>query len=244
MEVDKEVARVLADIFDPLLMKENIGDSPVPKFEDAVEFANLLLSNPREEDFQQFLVRRHQLVLRATQSGDDNTQGLLAKPSIGIFHKADFAVFRTGQGGCSVIFVEIENAADRIFNKDLTFSKKMRIARKQVDDWKQYLASNYGTVVRDLITVLKESPLYPEKSATGSFRLDTPERIENAWRGFGGYESCYFGCYIIIGRWSQLTKEEKGRMIYINNELRANGVYIRTYEQMIRKAFDGPEFAW
>jgi hypothetical protein len=244
MEIEKDVQTILADIFEPLLMKENIGDSPIPTFDDAVAFAKLLLTNPLEEDFQRFLVDRHHLVLRATQSGDDNTQGLLSKPPIGIFKKADFCVFRIGQGGCSIIFVEIENAIDILFNKDLTFSKKMRVARNQVDDWKQYIATSHGTVVKDLVKILKESPMYPEKSPTGSFRLREPERIEQAWNGFGGYENCYIGYYIIIGRWSKLSQEEKERLIYLNNENRANGVYIRTYEQIIRKAFDGPEFPW
>ena len=59
----------------------------------------------------------------------------------------DFILLQSYSAGWKIVFVECEPVDDRVFNKDRTPSKRLRIAQKQIGDWQRY-ADVDGTSLR------------------------------------------------------------------------------------------------
>lgn len=70
------------------------------------------------------------------------------------------------------------------------------------------------------------------------------KELKNVWQGFGGNENCQIDYLIIIGRWGKLTDREKKRLLYLNQTNNGLNLRIRTYDNFIRKAIEGPNIFW
>jgi len=83
--ITKNVEKILAEIFDPNVLADELPKSThlkPPTFKEIQEIANLVLKDKTEETFQQFFsIHPHFLFRSAPSSGDLNC-GLLIKPPI------------------------------------------------------------------------------------------------------------------------------------------------------------------
>lgn len=208
-------------------------------FDDVVALAYLLPDANKEEVLQQEIAKRPQLLIGSLGYAQSKDLAFLTKPLIGTQFKADFALLSSDQGGCDVHLIELETADVQLFTQNNTPAKRLQSALGQIADWDEWIQRNTATYIRDLIDHCKKLPQCPEKSENGSFRLVDAKRLENTWRGFGGFDHPTFWYTVVIGRWSQLSDKHRKRLIYLNKK---NGVHqqIRTYEQIARRSYSRP----
>ena len=236
---------VIDEIFNPNLGILSVDKQLVsPTFSQLKDVAQLILDDKSEESFQQFFVDHPHFLFRSLPGSGDTTLGLIAKPPIGNFYNADFAIFTVGQGCCSISLIELERPSDNLFTNKLTPAKKLQTAIGQVDDWNEWLTNNQKSFINTGLELLKKAPVYPSKAHNGSFKTHSNKNIDNTWNAFGGYDTCYISNLIIIGRWGKLTEKERKRLLFYNKKYRSTNFQIRTYDQLIRQGYDGPKFFW
>jgi hypothetical protein len=243
----KEVEKILQEIFDPLIFGSEIRSHKLtrsPNFNEIQEFAELILLDESEESFQKFLSKNSHFLVRLGFSTDETVLGILAKPPISNFNFADYAIFSVSQGGCHVRLIEIERPSDRLFTKKLMPANKLQNALGQIHDWSEWLLSNKQTFFNSCFRLLKNSPKFPKKTENGSFIYCQKNQLDATWTGFGGNEYCSFEYVIILGRWSKLDEKEQKRLMYFNSKYSKEDIQIRTYDNFIRKAIDGPKNLW
>lgn len=216
---------------------ENITSSPY--FNEMASLARLLDAEPREEALQQFLTKHPQFLQRMSDYGDRNL-AFLTKPPIGTQRFADFALLSVSQGGAAIFLYEIEPSAARLFIKDKNPAKKFRIALGQVRDWFQIIEGDKGAFVSDMVRRATEVPRYPERAKNGSFRLCEAQDINNAWSAFSGWKYVDIISTVIIGRWSSLSANDRENLISFSKTQQVPR-RIFTYDQLIRRAYAGPE---
>lgn len=123
-------------------------------------------------------------------------------------------------------------------------ANKLQNALGQIHDWNEWLLSNKVTFFNSSFRLLKDSPKFPKKSDKGSFIYCNKNQIDKTWQAFGGNEYCTFEYVIILGRWSKLNEQEQKRLMYLNGQNAKLNIQIRTYDNFIRKAIDGPKNLW
>ena len=240
--IDDETEKIISDIFGwhSGWLADDIQPIKLsPGFPDIRAVAELLKSEPSEEQLQKLLEDRPQLLTGFCGQGDDSTLGLLTKPPVGTLNRADFAVFTVNQGGCGISLVEIERSVHPLFTDQGTPSRYLQAALGQTMDWEAWVRPNEATFVRDSLNLLKACPEYPDQSSNGSFRTFSPDHIDQAWKAFNGFENPCVQYVIIIGRWSRRAEAHRKRLVQWNR--RSNGhTVVRTYEQLARRAYDRP----
>jgi hypothetical protein len=240
--IDDETEKIINDIFGwhSGWLADDIRPVKLsPGFPDIRALAELLQTEPTEEQLQKFLEVRPQFLTGLCGQGDDSTLGLLTKPPVGTMNRADFSVFTVNQGGCGISLIEIERSGYPLFTQQGTASRYLQTALGQTLNWAEWIRPNEATFIRDSLNLLKESAEYLARSLNGSFRIFSSEHIDHAWKTFNGFENPYVEFVIIIGRWSCLSEAHRKRLIQLNRS-NGNRTTIRTYEQLARRAYDRP----
>lgn len=243
---------ILEQIFDLSIGYEREPDDYVlrlcPTFEQVRELATLLSYDPGEEDLQQFLECYPQFLAAVCGGYGDLPLAFISKPRINEYF-ADFAVLSAGQGyGCTIHLVEIKKSSEKLYlsqpSKCGEPSGRHREGRLQIENRDIWLneGTNSNTFVSNFIKLVKTLPQYPSRSHNQSFQLGTAQSTDQIWRGFGGDNQVRINHLLIIGRWSQLTEQERIRLLQHNR--RDNSLYqILTYDQLARIAFNKPYFS-
>ncbi len=242
-----EIQKVLSEIFDPFVLGDEYprkGGITPPTYREIVQIAKLIAEDESEETFQRYLAMHPNLFFRLVPSTDDSVIGFLCKPPISNFNFADFMIFTFSQGGDKVFLIEIERPSDCLFTRKLTPARKLTTALGQVDDWKQWIQQNKQTFLNTTLRLLTEAPEHSANTNGGSFKYWNNYRIENLWKGFGGNDYATLEFLILIGRWSKLTKREQERLIFFNQSHDDENLRIRTYDNFIRRAIEGPKYFW
>ncbi len=245
--ISKETLEVIEEIFNPGLIPEEVPfdeNLRQPSFKEITEVAELVVRNAREEDFQLFFSRHPSFLFRSAPFSHDLLLGILIKPPIGINYKADYSIFTVGQGGPAITLIEIENPNDKLFTRRLTPSSELQTALGQIDDWNQWININKSTFVRDSFELLRKCPSIPARTHNGGFKTVKNKMIDDVLNQFEGESICIISNLLVIGRWSQLTKSEKNRLVFLNNKNTNQGVKIRTFDQIIKKGFEGQPKFW
>lgn len=244
----KDIEIVLNEIFDPYILGDENKLPPLsiaPTFKEIKALVELMVVDKSEESFQVFLSKHSHFLFRLAPSTEESVLGMLTKLPISNFNFSDFAIFTVSQGGCKLTLIEIERPNDKLFTKKLTPASKLQTAIGQIHDWDEWLKNNFSTFLNTAFRKLDECEPYSEKKKiTGSFINGTIKEIKNVWQGFGGNEGCRLEYLIIIGRWSKLTEREKKRLLYLNQATNGVNLRIRTYDNFIRKAIEGPNIFW
>jgi hypothetical protein len=199
----------------------------------------VLSRDAAEEDIQQLLTERPQLLLGAFGYAQNSDLAFLTKPTVGTLFRADFAILSYDQGGCDIDLIEIERASAPLFTGKDTPAQRLQSAMGQVRDWDEWIRRNQNTFVRDVIDYCKTLPIYPRHHSNGSFLFVEPSNLEEVFRGFSGFDHPSIRYTIILGRWSQLSEEHRKRLVYLN---RHDGALhqIRTFDQVARRSYCRP----
>jgi hypothetical protein len=222
---------------------EHVALAQSPSYGELLDFAELLVRGPTEEDAQTFLARHPKFLMGLFGFADDSVLAVISKPSIGGHFFADFGVLLFGQGGCTIALVEIEPVADPLFTKKLSPARRYQAAITQIQEWNEWIQPNLRTFVKDTVEYAISLPLYPERTHNGSFRIKSGKYIDEMWRGFGGYDEPFIHFAIVMGRWSRLSQREKKRLL--SNNRHNNKLYMTyTYEQLMRRGIERPFLGW
>jgi hypothetical protein len=243
---DVRTQAVLVEILDqqrPYVEGESeIGREMSPAFAQLTQLASLLASDVHEEELQRFLGEHPEFLLGFVPRSAGIELAFLVKPPIGTQYRADFAILTTGQGGSRMYLFELEPSTAKLFTQPLTEADTLRRSLGQIRDWQQWIAENKATFTRDMLRLAREAPQYPERSHNGSFRLYDGDRLMNMWGGefgYGSFDEPGASYTIIIGRWANLTSDERKRLVFLNRE-RSSGAQILTYDQVARAAYHRP----
>lgn len=217
--------------------------STSPNYGDLRAFAEVLSTSSSEEDLQKYLTENPKFVMGMFGWGDESVLAFLTKPQIGTRYRADFAVLQMGQGGCDINLIELEPSSVQLYTQDGNRAMRHNGAWTQVRDWTAWIEANKSTFVREVMETVRNVPAFPERSENGSFRRRGFEEIEQAWRAFGGFEHPSISCTIVIGRWSNLTTEERRNLI-VQNKYDGQLAQTITYDQLARSSFERPLRNW
>ncbi len=184
-------------------------------------------------------------LLEATKGERAAAQFLKANPSLlfwtffslgGHFHyvvpefglgktlKCDFLLMQSYSTGWNIKFVELEPVDDHILNKDLTPSRRLRLAQKQIVQWQDYayhdslsLRTQLADVARKK-DILKEVKGDYEPTSFSGKRLRDPKTYIS------------FMYYIVIGRRNKLSEEMRQHLNAMCNHSRYE---IATYDRFV-----------
>lgn len=241
------IEKIIQEIFDSQLFsasKASKLDYKAPEFSEITTIASLLANESSEEELQKFINKNPHFLFRSTPNSGNSNMGLLIKPPIGNHFKADYAIVSYGQGGCGITLIELERSNHSLFTKKLTPAKGLQSALGQITDWHQWIENNKQTFSNTILQLLRRAKKYSNNNYNESFRFIKQENIEESWVGFGGNADFYLDSMVVIGRWSQLNLDERKRLLFLNIQNRKSNIQIRTYDQMIRLAIEGPKMIW
>jgi hypothetical protein len=236
--------RVLREIFFP----ETWSGGPLndiefsPSHQALGLFADLIAAEPPEEGLQRFLTEWPGFLMGLCGFADSSELAFLTKPRIGPNFVADFAIIGASQGGAGIQLIEIEPSSERLFTQKLTPAQRYQAAIGQVTEWGEWISRNERTFVSDMIRAAKALPLWPDTAENGSFRRLDPHRLEQSFSAFGGFDMPFISYNVVVGRWSELQREERERLIYLNTKV--NKFKTFTYDQVARQAFQRPITHW
>jgi len=219
-----------------------------PSIEQVKDLLQLLVTEPLGEDeIHEHLVENPGFIVNLACSGWNSPVAFFSKQRIGTFNFKipDFMVVTVGQGyGFSLHLIEIERSTHSIFNQDLQFSPESRKAIKQVSDWQQYLSiSNHQDSFRAELFKKIQNLAEDQQSILnlGEQQFSFIDRIalDKLLEDFQGHSRIHIEYLIVIGRWNRLSRKEKERLIFENQE-RGQNYKIITYDQMIKTAIGRP----
>lgn len=210
--------------------------APAPSDKELFELCELIAVTPSEEQLQCFFEKNVGFMTGMFGTNDNSDIAVLFKPSIGTQYRADFCVLQAFQGGAVAHLIELESSHESLFTKRLTPARRLQSALGQIDDWRQWIERNRVHYARELMRTARELPLYGAyRDGDAGVRFVDADRAEELWSAFGGFEDPSFSYAIVIGRWSQLSREQKDRLVTRNRHNDPNCATY-TYEQLARQA--------
>jgi hypothetical protein len=231
---------VLADILgvggDPAHPLASSVRAPAPGAGELFELCELLAAAPAERELQTFFQRNVGFLTGLFGTNDNLDLAVLFQPPIGTHHRADFCILQVSQGGALACLVEIESCHERLYTRARIPARRLNGALGQLDDWQSRIDRDPIYHAREFIEAACKLPLLGKVSAEASgVRFRREEEIRNLWYGFGGFEVPTFSYVVVMGRWSQLSADEKMRLIDFNRSNQGHRK-IYTYEQLARQA--------
>ncbi len=209
---------------------------PTPAAPQLYEICELLAKAPGEEQLQLFLEKNVGFLTSLLGTPDNSDLAVLFKPSVGTQYRADFCVLQASQGGALAHLFEIETSHERLFNRKGTSARRLSQAENQIENWRIWINRNAVHYAKELIRESQHVPMLGQHvEGSRGVRLADPERIERIWTTFGGFDEPFFSYTIIIGRWSDLSSDDKRRLISRNRHGNSH-LRIFTYEQVARLA--------
>jgi hypothetical protein len=247
--IDDKTQAVLAEILGQTRPYAEDGMLPAtaqaPGFDALTRLATVLADEAEEDALHRCLAANPEVLLGYAPPSAGIQLAFLSKPRVGTLYRADFAILAVGQGGGRTMLFEIERSTHDLFTRtDVTESLALRHAIGQVRDWHSWIEANKPTFTRDLLLQAEEAPLYPQRTATGSFRLLDSDKMNELWgseRGYGSFDEPGANFTIVIGRWSQLEKRARQRLVQFNAQsLLGQCTTVVTYDQLARAAYHRP----
>lgn len=177
-----------------------------------------------ERQVARFLRANPRLLFWTFFSLGGHLQYVVPEFGLGKSLKCDFLLMQSYSTGWNVKFVELEPVDDRILNKDLTPSRRLRLAQKQIVQWQDYayhdspsLRTQLADVARKC-DILKEVKGDLEPTSFSGKRLRDPKT----------YISITY--YIVIGRRNKLSEEMRQHLNAMCNHSRCE---IATYDRFV-----------
>ena len=209
---------------------------PTPTANELYAICELLATQPREEALQVFLEQNVGFLTCLLGTPDNTDLAILFKPPVGTQYRADFCVLQASQGGAIAHLFEIETSHERLFNQKGTSSLRLSSAENQVENWRIWINANAVHFAKELIREAQKLPLLgQEMPGDRGVRFTDGQQIERLWSSFGGFDEPFFSYTIIVGRWSDLSAQDKRRLTSRNRH-GSSHLKIFTYEQVARLA--------
>ena len=171
--------------------------------------------------------RRHPaLIYKHTVACRGHDDYVISEFEIGNEYKADFVVLNSYSGGWEIAFIELEPVGAKMFNKDRTPTRELRVAIRQVDDWRRFIRQQQTYFLTQLTKAARQKDLLHPDYDRGS-----REPISGTgWTLRDPRNHFSYSYQIVIGRRAQLRP--------IDNEMRAtyhqdHSIDIATYDRFL-----------
>ena len=104
--------------------------------------------------------RRHPaLIYKHTVPCRGHDDYVISEFEIGNEYKADFVVLNSYSGGWEIAFIELEPVGAKMFNKDRTPTRELRVAIRQVDDWRRFIRQQQTYFLTQLTKAAQQKDL-------------------------------------------------------------------------------------
>ncbi len=186
-----------------------------------------LSKSDAERHIAKFLKSNPKLVFWAFINLGGHTHYVIPEFGIGKSLHCDFLLLQSFSRGWNVHFVELEPVQDTLYNKDRTPSKRLRIAQKQIADWRRYVDTNEPSLRNQLADAAK--PKYCLQS----------QEIGQEPTSFSGhrlrdiYTYVQYDYHIVIGRRTSLSEEKN---LYRSSSFKHDAIDIVTYDRFVEVA--------
>lgn len=168
-----------------------------------------------------YLKRNPILVLRAFGEFGNHSNYLLTEFRLGKSLRADFVLISGSSTGWEVNMIELEPVIDSLFNKDRTPTKRLRIAQKQIADWRDYERTDGASLRRQLADDTKRDLL--------KFNSDEGDPCTMSGQKLRDPESYVsYNYHIVIGRRADLSIQAQ-RL----RSRRDDRIKIATYDRIV-----------
>ena len=158
-----------------------------------------------ERDVQRFLKEYQHLIIDLFNVSW-NYRRVVPEFQLGNEHRTDFLVLSADSGSWHAVLIELEGPHDRLYLKDGTPSKKLRVAQKQVSDWQHYVRSYPSEVCRTIARILKQENVCAQNLLMGKSGCKAHDEIL--------HQEVYleFQYKIVIGRRATFQDEPRNHM--------------------------------
>ena len=187
------------------------------------KFLKVLDAASGERAVHAFL-KKHDYLIGMTFRSNTHPSGVVSEFELGAEFRSDFLVLSCCSAWWSVDFVELESPNAGLYLKNGTPSKCLRIATRQIRDWKQWAREN-ESYLRNRLSNLFEKIGLPASGATSVPDAATEIRDPRCI-----LTSSY---HIVIGRRQALSSVEQRARVQDSLD---TGVAIATYDRIVETA--------
>jgi hypothetical protein len=187
------------------------------------EFLKVLDAASDERSVHAFL-KKHDYLVGMTFHSNTHPNGVVSEFELGAEFRCDFLVLSCCSAWWSVDFVELESPNARLYLKDGTSSKCLRIAARQIRDWKRWTRENEA-YLRTRLSSLFEKIRLPASGA-----LSVPDAATEIRDPRCILSSAF---HIVIGRRQALSSAEQQARV---QDSLNTGVAIATYDRLVEAA--------
>ena len=189
-----------------------------------------------ERIIHSYLKKHPNLLWGAFMNCGGHSDYVIPEFRIGSRFRCDFVVMQSYSGGWNIEFVELEPVNVSLFNKDRTPSKPLRIALKQIDDWKRFLETDGATMRSQLADAAKKNDLLQPDLNLG--KEPTSFAGDDLRHPFTHIHAAY---NVVIGRRDELDDVSN----HVRNSYRSlHMVQICTYDRFVQVARNADRNDW
>ncbi|NQT89103.1 DUF4263 domain-containing protein [bacterium] len=141
--------------------------------------------------------------------------------------RADFLVLSADSGRWHASFIELESPTARLYLKDGTPAKALRIAQRQIADWRDWMKRNEPYARQLFAEILARQHIPAQCSRADIHSLAQTEIVDP-------YTVLRLNFHIVIGRFASLSLDEQRRRATSGDTW--GGPEIATYYRFIRVA--------
>lgn len=186
-------------------------------------FCKILDETSGEREIHKFL-KKHDYLIGMTFRSNTHPRGVFSEFELGSEFRADFLVLSCCSAWWTADFVELKSPKARLYLKDKTPSKSLRVATRQIRDWNQWTRENESYLRNRLSNLFEKIGL----CASGATSIpDAATEIRDP--------RCILTCsfHIVIGRRQLLSPAEKQARV---QDSLGSGVGIATYDRLTETA--------
>ena len=143
---------------------------------------------------------------------------------MGTDHRCDFLLISASSCSWNTIFIELESPKSRLYLKDGTPAKSLRIAERQLKDWRSWVRINQDTLRRDLSKILRAERAGAQCSPVDSHTKAYTEILDC-------HTVIHEYYHVVIGRRASLSPDEQRRRV-MESQFRG-GSDIATYDRLL-----------
>ena len=120
-----------------------------------IELLSLLNNGCGERRIHSFLKQNSEIIIIAFNRAWNFH---ICKPEfcLGSDFRSDFLILSAHSINWNAVFVELKSPTDKLYNKDGTKSRKLRLAEKQITEWREWIRTNEHYVRRSFAKILEK----------------------------------------------------------------------------------------
>lgn len=173
---------------------------------DVNQFRRLLETTKGEREVVSFLRDASWIPYWTFCTASGHDRYALFEFPLGSSYQCDLLLLNSYSGVWEGFFIEFEPVDDPVFTKAGVPSKRLAVAQRQIDDWRNFIRDHFALLRNDMIRYAKEFDRLGYSENGGEPCNFSGDRLSDP--------STFFQCHfkIVIGRSSTISKEHRALM--------------------------------